>query len=164
MEIKPTSTTTRILTTVINEKPMTFAYVIGEDISGTVCFYPYQGRTIMIYEINGLPKSSKDTGGIYAFHIHEGNTCINDTKVPYEKTKGHFNPNQTQHPYHLGDLPPLFATKGMAWGMIYIDKFKPQDIVNRTLVIHEHPDDFHTQPSGNSGGKIACGEIKFFSK
>ena len=49
MEIKPTSTTTRILTTVINEKPMTFAYVIGEDISGTVCFYPYQGGTIMIY-------------------------------------------------------------------------------------------------------------------
>ena len=48
--------------------------------------------------------------------------------------------------------------------MIYIDKFKPQDIVNRTLVIHEHPDDFHTQPSGYSGGKIACGEIKFFSK
>ena len=135
------------------------------DIRGNVYLYEVYNGTVLLGELMGIPEElEKKYGGFFGFHIHEGNTCINDTKVPYEKTKGHFNPNQTQHPYHLGDLPPLFATKGMAWGMIYIDKFKPQDIVNRTLVIHEHPDDFHTQPSGNSGGKIACGEIKFFSK
>lgn len=162
VEIKPTITTTQVLTKVINDKPASFAYVMGNDISGTVCFYPYKKGTIIIYEIEGLPKSSKNNAGIFGFHIHEGSTCINDTKVSYEKTKNHFNPDQSLHPYHLGDLPPIFASKGMAWGIIYIDKFKPQDIVNRTIVIHALPDDLTTQPSGNSGEKIACGEIKNF--
>lgn len=161
MEIKPTLTTTNILTTVINEKPTSFACVMGNDIRGTVCFYPFQKGTIMIYEINGLPKN-QDGGGIFGFHIHEGETCINDTNVPFEKALGHFNPNKALHPFHLGDLPPLFATQGMAWGMVYIDKFTPQDIINRTVIVHASPDDFHTQPAGNSGTRIACGEIKKF--
>ena len=160
MEIKPTSTTTRILTTVINEKPMTFAYVIGEDISGTVCFYPYQGGTIMIYEINGLPKSSKDTGGIYAFHIHEGNACTGDSQDPFADTKGHYNPEKEEHPRHVGDLPPVLSNDGTAWMEIYTGRFYPMDVVGRTIVLHEMPDDFKTQPSGDSGMKIACGEIK----
>ena len=46
--------------------------------------------------------------------------------------------------------------------MIYIDKFSPKDIIGRTVVIHENIDDFHGQPAGNSGTKIACGEIKSF--
>lgn len=162
MEIKPTLMTTQILMRVINEKPEVFAYVTGKDIEGTVCFYCYKSGSIMIYEIKGLPKGEKNKDGIFGFHIHEGNSC--NPQNDYEKTKGHFNPYQTEHPYHLGDLPPLFATNGTAWGIIYIDKFSPNEIVNRTMVIHAHPDDFHTQPSGNSGMKIACGEIKFFKK
>lgn len=159
MEIKPTSTTTQILTTIINDKPTAFAYIMGDGISGSVCFYPYRNGTIMIYEMKGLPK---DNSGFFGFHIHEGDSCLNNTNVPFEKTKGHYNPDDVNHPYHLGDLPPLFATKGKTWGIIYIDKFKPHQIVNRTIVIHDHPDDFHSQPAGNSGHKIACGEIKYF--
>lgn len=151
--------TTKILTTVINGKPDAFSCVMGQNIFGTVCFYAVLGGTIMIYEIKGLPISEE---GIFGFHIHEGHTCLNDTNIPYEKTKNHLNPTHQQHPYHLGDLPPLFATKSKAWGMIYMDKFKPIDLINRTIVIHEHADDFHTQPSGQSGNKIACGEIKKF--
>ncbi len=64
----------------------------------------------------------------------------------------------------MGDLPPLFATKGTAWAIIYIDKLRPEDMVGRTVVIHEHADDFHSQPAGNSGNKIACGEIKCFMR
>lgn len=161
MEIKPTRMTTQILTTIINDKPYAFAYMMGEKISGTVCFYPYLSGTIMVYEIMGLPKTNQS--GFYGFHIHEGNSCINNTKVAYEETKGHYNPTKKEHPSHLGDLSPLFASKGRAWGIIFIDKFKPQDIIDRTLVIHENADDFHSQPAGNSGHKIACGEIKRFS-
>ena len=40
---------------------------------------------------------------------------------------------------------------------------KPSDIIDRTIVIHDQADDFHSQPAGNSGEKIACGEIKRFS-
>ena len=41
---------------------------------------------------------------------------------------------------------------------IYISFF-PEDVIGKTVVIHDRPDDFHTQPSGASGEKIACGEI-----
>lgn len=162
MEIKPTQTTTHILTTAINQKPAAFAQMMGNGISGTVCFYKYKDGTLMIYEIEGLPKTSRKEGGIFGFHIHEGKTCLNNTATPFEKTLGHLNPENTQHPYHLGDLPPLFATKGKAWSMVYLDKFIPADIMGRTVVIHQHPDDFHSQPSGQSGTRIACGDIKVF--
>lgn len=163
MEIKPTKLTTDILMTIINERPCAYAIVHGQDeINGTVCFYAYLKGSVIIYEINHLPQAKKCQGGIFAFHIHEGNSCQNDTNVPYEKTGGHYNPQNCEHPYHLGDLPPLFATKGKAWGMVYIDKFKPEEIVGRTIVIHEHADDFHSQPAGQSGNKIGCGEIKKF--
>lgn len=163
MEIKPTKLTTDILMTIINEKPCAYAYVQGQqNIEGTICFYSCLQGSIIIYEIKHLPLKEECQNGIYAFHIHEGDTCQNDTNVQYEKTLGHYNPEHCEHPYHLGDLPPLFATKGKAWGIVYIDKFQPQEIVGRTIVIHEHADDFHSQPAGNSGNKIACGEIKKF--
>ncbi len=162
MEIKPTKATTQILTLMINEKPLAYACVIGDNIFGTVCFYPYLKGCILVYEINGLPRGDKK--GVFGFHIHEGETCINDTMTPYEKTKNHLNPTNQEHPFHIGDLPSLFATQGMAWGVIYIDKFKPQDIIHRTIVIHADANDFHTQPSGHSGTKIACGEILKFQK
>ena len=41
-----------------------------------------------------------------------------------------------------------------------INKFKIQDIIGKVLIIHDMPDDFTTQPSGNSGTKIACGKIE----
>ena len=82
----------------------------------------------MIYEIKDLPKNDS---GFYGFHIHEGNTCINDTKIPFEKTKDHYNPTNKKHPAHLGDLPPLFASKGRAWAVSYtnLDVYKRQHIL-----------------------------------
>jgi Cu/Zn superoxide dismutase len=165
MEIKLTTLTTDILKMITNKKPSAFAVISGkEGIQGTVCFYSCLKGSLMIYEIKNLPISDISQGGVYAFHIHAGKTCKNLTEIPYEKTLGHFNPQECKHPYHIGDLPPLFSTKGIAWAMIYIDKFKPDEIIGRTIVIHEHADDFHSQPSGNSGNKIACGEIKKFMK
>lgn len=163
MKIKPTTLTTKILKTVINTKPQAYAMIKGQDkIEGTICFYSYLKGTILLYEINHLPKSTSCHSGIFGFHIHEGHTCLNDTDIPYKKTKNHYNPNHCHHPYHLGDLPPVFANNGIAWSMVYIDKFSIKDIIGRTIVIHANADDFHTQPSGHSGKKIACGEIKKF--
>ena len=42
---------------------------------------------------------------------------------------------------------------------VYTKRFYPEEIVGRTAVIHSKPDDFTSQPSGNAGEKIACGEI-----
>ena len=41
---------------------------------------------------------------------------------------------------------------------LYVPLF-PEDVIGKTVVIHDRPDDFHTQPSGDSGEKIACGKI-----
>lgn len=65
-----------------------------------------------------------------------------------------------EHPRHAGDLPPVLSNDGTAWMEIYTGRFYPMDVVGRTIVLHEMPDDFKTQPSGDSGMKIACGEIK----
>lgn len=71
----------------------------------------------------------------------------------------HYNPENTEHPKHAGDLPPLLANNGIAWSAVYTDRFYPEDVVGRTVIIHDMADDFHTQPSGDSGMKMACGEI-----
>ena len=51
------------------------------------------------------------------------------------------------------------VTDGYAWLQVYTGRFQPEDIIGKTVVLHGMPDDFHTQPSGDSGMKIACGEI-----
>ena len=43
---------------------------------------------------------------------------------------------------------------------VLINKFKIKDIIGKVIIIHYMPDDFTTQPSGNSGTKIACGKIQ----
>ena len=43
---------------------------------------------------------------------------------------------------------------------VLINKFKIKDILGKVVIIHDSPDDFTTQPSGNSGTKIACGKIE----
>ncbi|WP_201260037.1 superoxide dismutase family protein [Tissierella sp. P1] len=42
----------------------------------------------------------------------------------------------------------------------FTDKFKPEDIIGRSVIIHQNPDDYRTQPAGNSGKRIACGVIR----
>lgn len=64
------------------------------------------------------------------------------------------------HPYHAGDLPPLFSANGNAVLEVLTDRFNIHQIIGKTIIIHRNPDDFTTQPSGNAGEKIACGVIK----
>ena len=109
----------------------------------------------------GIPEElEKKYGGFFGFHIHEGNACTGDAEDPFADTKGHYNPEKEEHPRHAGDLPPVLSNDGTAWMEIYTGRFYPMDVVGRTIVLHEMPDDFKTQPSGDSGMKIACGEIK----
>lgn len=159
MKVKQSKLTMMMLKAIENN-PQAYALIKGNKIEGTVSFFNMFDGTLMIYQISGLPTGEKENHAFFGFHVHEGKTCINDTAIPYEKTLGHFNPTKQDHPYHIGDLPPIFASHGTAWTMIFIDKFRPSDMIGRTLVIHEHADDFKSQPAGDSGMKIACGEIK----
>ena len=61
---------------------------------------------------------------------------------------------------NASDLPVLMGNKGLAWCKFYTDRFYPEDVVGKTVIIHDMPDDFRSQPSGDSGMKIACGVIE----
>ncbi len=106
--------------------------------------------------VTGLPV--KNTSGFFALHIHEGPSCQGEG---FSKTGGHYSPLSTEHPAHAGDLPPLLSCKGRAYMKVLTNRFSLKEIVGRTLVIHSGTDDFRTQPSGDAGEKLACGEIKW---
>ncbi len=127
-------------------------------LHGTVSFYPARGGTLVVAELYGLP--AKPSDGVFGFHIHEGAACRGEGQDPFSETGGHFNPGGRPHPYHAGDMPPLFGNAGYAYLAFFTNRFTPAEVVGRTVVIHSGPDDFTTQPSGNSGRKIACGEIR----
>lgn len=124
------------------------------DIRGKVIFEEKPCSVLVSAHICNLPQTGN---GFFGFHIHEGMDCNGEN---FENTKGHYNPNNTSHPKHDGDMPPLIGRKGRAYLSFETDRFKIKDIISKTVVIHENSDDFKTQPSGDAGEKIACGVIK----
>lgn len=148
-----------------NYKPNSAADISGGEnypgIRGRVIFRQQKNGVLVTADIYGLPTG--ETGcdsGVFGFHIHEGEDCGSNGQEPFSNTKGHYNPGDCPHPYHAGDLPPLFENDGYAYMSFLTNRFTAIEIIGRTVVIHLKPDDFHSQPSGNSGEKIACGVIK----
>lgn len=129
------------------------------DIYGIVCFKQQERGVSVEAEIFNLPKGGMCKSGIFGFHIHEGDSCTGNEKDPFLDTKGHYNPKECPHPYHAGDLPPLFENQGYAKMSVFTDRFSVEDIIGKTVVIHSMADDFTSQPAGKAGEKIACGII-----
>ncbi|MBQ8849527.1 MAG: superoxide dismutase family protein [Clostridia bacterium] len=130
------------------------------DINGTVRFYGTAYGTVVFAEIMGLPFGGEgEKSPIFGFHIHSGSSCGGDGGEPFPNTGSHYDTEGRPHPYHSGDLPPLFGADGIAFSAFLTDRFTVDEIIGRTVIIHDSPDDFTTQPSGNAGMKIACGEI-----
>ncbi len=149
-----------------DNEPMALAWVTGGAqaplLSGLVKFYqtPY-GGTLIEAELFGLPdRLSVGNSDFYGMHIHENGDCKNS----FQNTGAHFNPSDASHPHHAGDLLPLFANQGYAWISFYDKRFTIPQILGKSVVIHQMPDDFHSQPAGNSGDKIGCGVIQLVNK
>ncbi len=123
-------------------------------LSGIVRFFQSIDGVIVEAEIIGLPETET---GFFAFHIHEGGSC---TGEDFPNTGSHFNPKEEIHPNHAGDLPPLLGNHGKAYMKVLTDRFRIEEVIGRTVIIHDALDDFQTQPSGNAGAKIACGVIQ----
>lgn len=134
-----------------------YANIIGNklapELKGVMYLYPHNDGTIVEIEVINMPM---DNSHPYALHIHEGDSCDNET---LESSKGHYNPTNQPHPMHSGDLPPLFSNKGYSYMSVFTNRFTPTEVIGRTVIIHSGSDDFKTQPSGNSGPKMACGVI-----
>lgn len=137
----------------IRTMPYAGAKIFGSSmypkIEGSVYFYEVYGGTLVVASIRNLPNGS----GFHGFHIHDGNSCMS------MREGGHYNPTNQPHPQHAGDMPPLLANKGMAFSAFYTDRFYPEDVVGKVVVIHSMSDDFKSQPSGNPGSIVACGVI-----
>ena len=118
-------------------------------VQGKVLFYQTRSGVIVCANITGLQE------GVFAFHIHEGGDCGEN----FTNTGGHYDPKDRPHPGHAGDLPPLFSTGRQAFTAFLTNRFRINEILGKTVIIHAGPDDFTTQPAGNAGEKIACGVI-----
>ena len=150
---------------VLRGRPQAVAGVAGSsaypNISGTVRFYQTKSGVIVYADIRGLPDVWPPCrSGVFGFHIHEGTSCDGNRNDPFSAAMAHYNPGGCGHPFHAGDLPPLFGCDGTAVSLFLTDRFDLADVIGKTVIIHDRPDDFTTQPSGNSGTKIACGIIR----
>ena len=131
------------------------------DLTGNVRFYQTAYGVLVVAEIMGLPNPAGNCESpIFAFHIHEGNSCTGNAVDPFADAGTHYDPQECPHPYHAGDLLPLFGANGYAFSAFLTDRFTVNEIVGKTVIIHSSLDDFTTQPSGKAGSKIACGVIQ----
>ena len=148
----------------LRRRPQAWARIKGSalypNLFGMVRFYARPNGVFVVTEVEGLPTYNEECSSpIFAFHIHGGGSCTGNMSDPFANAQMHYNPGNCPHPYHAGDMPPLFGANGYAFSAFLTDRFILPEIIGRTVVIHSAPDDFFTQPSGNSGAKIACGEI-----
>ncbi|HBM79259.1 MAG: superoxide dismutase family protein [Clostridiales bacterium] len=139
---------------------------LAPDIRGVVNFIDKPGGTYVCVSVTGLPAYRPATDGNlpigpHGFHIHEfGNCEAGDPSEPFKEAGGHWNPTNQPHGNHAGDFPVLFSNHGRAEMCFFTDKFKVSDIIGKSVIIHESPDDYRSQPAGNSGKRLACGVIK----
>lgn len=144
------------------ERPEAAAWVTGNTanprLSGLVKFYQTTyGGVLVEAEIFNLPNiEAQGSSNFYAFHIHEFGNCSDN----FQKAGGHFNPTNASHPNHAGDMPPLMGNQGYAWTAFYDKRFTIDEIIGKSVIIHAGRDDFTSQPSGDSGPMIGCGEIR----
>lgn len=139
---------------------------LAPNLRGTVFFIGVPNGTNVFVEIDGLPKFKPSSEGSpqigpHGFHIHEtGNCNIDDAENPFSLAGEHYNPNNQPHGNHVGDFPVLFSNNGTSRMVFFTDKIKVDDIIGKSIIIHQGPDDYKTQPAGGAGKRLACGVIE----
>ncbi len=148
------------------------AYIHGgplaPNLNGYVWFADVPNGTDVTVEVNGLPPYRPGTAtespiGPHGFHIHDKGSCdVGNPNDPFQAAGSHWNPTNQPHGNHAGDFPALFSNHGYALMNFFTDKFRVADIIGKTIIIHQNPDDYRTQPAGNSGKRLACGVIQAY--
>jgi Cu-Zn family superoxide dismutase len=136
----------------------------GKDV-GTARLTQTPAGVLINLSVKGL------AAGEHAFHIHAVGKC----EPPFTTAGGHFNPANKKHGmmtadgHHAGDMPNLHipASGELAVEIvnadITLDKGKPNSVFDAdgsAVVIHAGKDDYKTDPTGDAGGRIACGPIQ----
>jgi Cu-Zn family superoxide dismutase len=134
----------------------------GGDL-GTLSLTPTTGGLMLSGTVRGLPP------GMHGIHLHTTGQC----EPPFASAGGHWNPASRQHGTqnpggpHLGDMPNIVVGPD---GSATVNVMTPGgtlrgadavlDADGTAVVIHERADDYRTDPSGNSGNRIACGVVR----
>ena len=107
------------------------------------------------------------TPGLHGIHIHNTAACVLGTTPAFSSAGPHHNPLGALHGNHAGDLPNLTVNEagrghlnatsdGATLSPGPVTLF---DLNGSAIVIHANPDDHVTNPTGNSGARVACGVI-----
>lgn len=135
---------------------------LAPSLRALVTFEQVAGGVEVTVEAQGLPPylAGDPPIGPHGFHIHETGDCtVGNPGEPFLAAGGHFNPDDQPHGNHAGDFPVLFSNSGTARMRFFTDRLRIDDIIGRSVIIHENPDDFRTDPAGNSGRRLGCGVI-----
>lgn len=115
--------------------------------------------------VKGLP------AGEHAFHVHAVGKC----EPPFTSAGGHFNPDNRKHGlmapdgHHAGDMPNLHVPSSgdleveVVNAAITLERGKPNSVFDSdgsALIIHAGKDDYKSDPTGEAGGRIACGLVE----
>ena len=129
-------------------------------VEGTLTFAKAATGLKVTGRITGLP------AGTHGFHIHEFGDC---TAADFSSAGGHYNPTGHQHAgptearRHMGDMGNIEAGADGTANVDYTDARLRLEgahgILGRGVIVHANADDFKTQPTGNAGGRVACGVI-----
>lgn len=143
----------------------------GKD-AGTITLTETAGGVLMRLALKNLAP------GEHAYHFHEKGAC---DAPDFESAGGHLNPHNHPHGYmqeggpHDGDMPNIFAgADGMVEASVLNTRITMDpaaaggpdkralvpDEDGAALIVHASPDDYATQPTGNAGGRVACGVVK----
>lgn len=145
------------------------AYIYGgplaPEIRGMVYFQAVPGGTWVTAEVWGLPpyqpaQNGKEPIGPHGFHIHQYGSCqVGDPSNPFQAAGEHWNPTSQPHGNHAGDFPVLFSNNGYTKMFFFTNKFLVSQVIGKSVIIHQNPDDYRTQPAGNAGKRLACGVV-----
>lgn len=134
----------------------------GNTAIGSVKFQQNGDSVLVSGWVTGLKANAE-----HGFHLHEKGDCSSGDGM---SAGGHFNPGGQAHgsyagmAHHAGDLPSLKAdASGMAKFSFETKSISvsggANNIVGRGLIVHRDADDFTTQPTGNSGPRLACAVV-----
>lgn len=136
----------------------------GKD-AGSATLTQTPSGVLIALNVKNLP------AGEHAFHVHAVGKC----EAPFTSAGGHFNPESKKHGmmamdgHHAGDMPNLHVPASgelaaeVQNASITLEKGRPNSVFGpngTALVIHAGRDDYKTDPTGEAGGRIACGVIE----
>jgi Cu-Zn family superoxide dismutase len=147
------------------KRPMAMAMLVpagSQSARGMVHLQELKGGGVEVdLDLMGVP------AGVHGFHVHEVGDCGNNG----QNAGGHFNPAGVIHgapeavSHHAGDFGNVTADASgnvkmkFTTNSISLKEGTSNYAVGRAIVLHANPDDLMTQPTGNAGGRIACGVV-----